>query len=286
MQSRIGTWRFYHLSSLRWVLLAVGLAPAAVGVQATREQAANPNRIVVQLSHAAQPAKIVLHMLMGNISVHGHNGNEVIIEGAREHERERLVPEEARGMKRLSQPGDLSSEEDNNVVTIHEGFNGGNVDLQVPVGSGLSLKVTNGSVQVQGVVGEMDLESTNGGITLDQVGGSIVAHSLNGRISATVVRLDSKKPSSFSTLNGRIDLTLPADLHASLNMRSDQGDIYLDQGFDFKPLAAASGSARRSESDGMIKLKLDNSARGALNGGGVEISVRSFNGSILVHKGK
>ena len=106
-------------------------------------------------------------------------------------------------------------------MTIHEGFNGGNVDLQVPAGSALSLKVTNGSIQAQGIVGEMDLESTNGGITLDQVGGSILAHSLNGGLSATVVRLDSQKPSSFSTFNGRIDLTLPVDLHANLNMRSD-----------------------------------------------------------------
>jgi hypothetical protein len=118
------------------------------------------------------------------------------------------------------------------------------------------------------------------------VGGSILAHSLHGGLSATVVRLDSQKPSSFSTFNGRIDLTLPADLHANLNMRSDQGDVYLDQGFDFKPLANPSGGVQRSESVGMIKLKLDNTARGAINGGGVEINIRSFNGSILVHKGK
>ena len=62
--------------------------------------------------------------------------------------------------------------------------------------------------------------------------------------------------------------------------------VTLDQGFDFKPLANSSGGVQRSESEGMIKLKLDNTARGAINGGGVEINVRSFNGSILVHKGK
>ena len=285
MRTRIRRCRFSHASLLGWVLLAASLAPVAAGAQASREPAANSNRIVVPLSRPAQPAKIVLHALMGDISVHGYDGKDVIIEGSGGGP-QRPVPEEARGMKRLNQPGGLSAEEDDNVVTIRERLNGGNVDVQVPAGSALSLKVTNGSLQVQGVVGEMDLESTNGGITLDQVGGSILAHSLNGRLSATVVRLDSQKPSSFSTLNGRVDLTLPADLHANLNLRSDHGDIYLDQGFDFKALPNPSSGVQGSESRGMIKLKLDNTARGTINGGGVEVSVRSFNGSILVHKGK
>jgi len=285
MRATVTRRRFSQNSLLGWTLLAAGLVPVTAVAQGAGKQAANSNRIAVPLSRPAQPPKIVLHALMGNITVHGYDGQDVIIEGSG-GERERPVPEEARDMKRLNQAGGLSVEEDNNIVTIHEGFNGGNVDVQAPAGSALSLKVTNGSVQVQRVVGEMDLESTNGGITLDQVGGSIVAHSLNGRLTATVVRLDSQKPSSFSTLNGRIDLTLPAELHANLNMRSDQGDIYLDQGFDFKPLPNPSSGAQGPESHGMIKLKLDNTARGAINGGGVEVSVRSFNGSILIHKGK
>jgi DUF4097 and DUF4098 domain-containing protein YvlB len=136
------------------------------------------------------------------------------------------------------------------------------------------------------VFGELDVESTNGGITLDQVGGSIVAHALNGSVTANVVRLDADKPFSFSTLNGRIDVTLPGNMHANLNIRSDQGDIYLDQGFDFKPLATSSSNTSKPESNGMLKLKTDNTIHGTINGGGVEINIRSFNGSILVHKGK
>lgn len=267
-------------------MLPLAFIPTLVCAQTPSESTVNPNRMVVPLSQPSQPARIKLQTLGGNVSVRGYSGNEVIIEGTGERTREAPVPEEARGMRRLTQSAGLNADEDNNVVTIHAGLRPENIDLQVPAGSALSLKTLSGNILVQGVFGELDVESTNGGITLDQVGGSIVAHALNGGITANVVRFDADKPFSFSTLNGTINVTLPAGMHANLTMRSDQGDIYLDQGFDFKPLTTPSSSTEKSEPNGMLRLKMDNTIHGAINGGGVEINIRSFNGSILVHKGK
>jgi hypothetical protein len=265
------------------LLAALALTPGLSYAQTANEQ--NPNRLVVRLSHPSQPSRVTLQMLAGSISVEGYSGNEVIVEGAGERIAEGDVPAEARGMRRLSHPGDVSVDEDNNVVTIHPGFKPTNIDVRVPANSMLSLKTLTGSIKVQGVLGDLAVESTNGGVTLDQVGGSIVAHALNGGITANVVRPSADKPFSFSTLNGRIEVTLPASMRANLNMRSDHGDIYLDQGFDYKPLASSGGSSK-SDSNGMLRLKMDNTIHAAINGGGVEISIRSFNGSILVHKGK
>ena len=271
------------------LLLSLTLIAAPVRAQAGGDQAANPNRMVVPLSHPSQPAQVNLTSISGDITVHGYAGNQVVIESLGERPRRRDgadIPEEARGMQRLASPADLNADEVNNVVTIHGGLRGGSIDLQVPAVSSLSLKTVNGNVQVQGVSGQLEIESTNGGVTLDQASSSIVAHTLNGQITANVARLDTGKPSSFSTMNGRIDLTLPAALHANLTMRSDRGDIYLDQGFDFKPLPNPSGNATKSESNGMTKLRMDNTIRGTINGGGAEIDIRTFNGAVLIHKGK
>jgi DUF4097 and DUF4098 domain-containing protein YvlB len=280
MKTRIA--KLYRLA----LMLLLALVPAVVCAQTSGEQSVNPNRMVVRLSHPSQPAQVRLQTLAGNITVQGYNGNEVIINSSGRRNRDASVPEEIRGMRRMTQPDSLGADEDNNVVTIHTGLRTENLDLQVPASSMLSLKTLTGNIQVQGVFGELDLESTNGGIMLDQVGGSIVAHALNGTLTANVVRINADKPFSFSTLNGRIDVTLPAGMRANLNIRSDQGDIYLDQGFDFKPLATSSTGASKSESNGMLKLRMDNTIHGTINGGGVEINIRSFNGSILVHKGK
>jgi hypothetical protein len=255
----------------------------------TNEASANPDQVVVRLSNPSQPARIKLQTLGGNLTVQGYSGNEVIIKGMAQRNRGagvRVPPEEARGMQRLTPAPGVSADEDNNNVTIHAGMKPENIDLQVPAASALSLKTLTGSIQIQGVFGDLELESYDGGITLDQVGGSIVAHNLNGGITANVLRVNADKPTSFSTLNGRIDVTLSANVHANLTMRSDQGDVYMDQGFDFKPQANSSNGMSNSDSKGMLKPRMGNMIHGTINGGGVEINMRTFNGSILVHKGK
>jgi hypothetical protein len=277
-----------QITKLYWMtlMLSLALVPTVVCAQTPSEPSADPDRMVVRLSHPSQPARITLQLLAGDVSVQAYSGSDVIIESAGMHSHDVAVPAEARGMRRLSQPGGLRADEDNNVVTIHAGVKSESIVLQVPASSALSLKTVKGDIKIQGVLGELDLESIKGDITLDQAGGSIVAHALNGNVTANVVRMDAAKPFSFSTLNGRIEVTLPASMRANLNIRSDRGDVYLDQGFDFKPLATPSSSASKSDSNGMVKLKMDNTIRGTINGGGVEINIRSFNGSILVHKGK
>jgi hypothetical protein len=270
------------------VVVLFGVVPARACVQ-TNEASANPDQVVVRLSNPSQPARIKLQTLGGNLTVQGYSGNEVIIKGMAQRNRGagvRVPPEEARGMQRLTPAPGLSADEDNNSVTIHAGMKPENIDLQVPAASALSLKTLTGSIQIQGVFGDLELESYDGGITLDQVGGSIVAHNLNGGITANVLRVNADKPTSFSTLNGRIDVTLPANVHANLTMRSDQGDVYMDQGFDFKPQANSSSGMSNSDSKGMLKPRMGNMIHGTINGGGVEINMRTFNGSILVHKGK
>jgi hypothetical protein len=270
------------------LVLSLAAIPARACVQTTGEGSANPDQVTVRLSNPSQPARIKLQTLGGTITVQGYSGNEVIIKGTAERNRESgvRVPDEARGMRRLTPAGGVSADEDGNVVTIHPGLKPENIDLQVPANSALSLKTLTGNVQVQGVLGDLDLESMNGGITLDQVGGSIVAHALNGGISANLMRFNADKPCSFSTLNGRIELTLPASMHANLNMRSDQGEVYLDQALDFKPLPASSSITSQSESNGMLKMRMDNTVHGTISGGGVEINIRTFNGNIVVHEGK
>ena len=52
-------------------LLSLTLITALASAQAGNDQAANPNRMVVPLSHPSQPARIKLHRSSGNISVHG-----------------------------------------------------------------------------------------------------------------------------------------------------------------------------------------------------------------------
>ncbi len=43
-----------------------------------------------------------------------------------------------------------------------------------------------------------------------------------------MTRLNAAKAMAFTSLNGVIDVTLPASTRANLKLRSDMGDVYTD----------------------------------------------------------
>jgi len=194
-------------------------------------------------------------------------------------------------MKRLDLPGNagLDVTEEDNVVTIKTSSMNRPADLviTVPRRSSLRLKCMNdGDIQVEHVDGEIDANNLNGRITLKNVSGSVVAHSLNGAVFATIGRIDSGKPMSFSTLNGDIDVTLPDNFKANVRMKTDNGEIYSD--FEVKLIAGASVEGNNSgrQPDGSYHLRFDHALRGTINGGGPEFQFTSFNGQIYIRRKK
>jgi hypothetical protein len=124
------------------------------------------------------------------------------------------------------------------------------------------------------------------------------------------------KSMSFSTMNGDIDVTLPADTKARLRMRTDNGDIYTDFDVTMEPQSAAvienrtvrvrtkdqakaakdaakdakeaAKDAKDAAKEGRAvvrsRARLDGMSVGTINGGGPEMQFTTFNGRILIHK--
>ena len=267
----------------------IGIALFSVGVLLAQD---GGEKTTVPLHDPSRPARIEVHLMSGNIIVHGANVKDVIVE-ARSRGREELHerrPAGADGMKRLDLGGTgLDVVEDNNVVHIKTSSWNTPSDLliTVPRHSSLELKaVNNGNIEVEDVDGEIDTDDLNGKIVLKNVGGSVVAHSLNGEVVAALDRVDPSKPMSFSTLNGNIDVTLPQTVKANVRMKTDNGEIYSD--FDVKLDSGARmvqnepGDAQ----DGRYHVRFDRALRGTINGGGPEFQFTSFNGQIFIRKGK
>jgi hypothetical protein len=63
------------------------------------------------------------------------------------------------------------------------------------------------------------------------------------------------------------------------------GDIYSDFEIDTKAAAPAPIEGKRGE-DGRYVLKIDRSLLGAINGGGAEIKLQTFNGDIVLRKSR
>jgi DUF4097 and DUF4098 domain-containing protein YvlB len=187
-------------------------------------------------------------------------------------------------MRRLTQAGGFGVEERDNEMSLSSGFGREiNLEVEVPMRTKLRVSIVDGGITVDNVDSEMEINTVDGGITLANVGGSVVAHAVDGNIAATVARVTPQAPMAFTSLNGDIDVTLPAAVKANLRLRSDQGDVFTD--FDVQVTAGASAN-RTQDRNGRRRIDVNRSISGTVNGGGPDFELRTFDGNIYVRKGK
>ena len=263
--------------------MAVVAIAVALGYAAPASMA--QDKMTVPLSSPGQPVTIKASFVNGGVTVTAGSGNQVTVTQEGGGRREREPSDVPQGMHRIDAGRNgLDIEEDHNVVTIstHGWNNSGNLVIETPVNTSLQIKTVNGGhIDVTGLNGDLDLQETNGSINLKNVAGSVVAHSLNGPITVSLDRVSPDKPMSFTSLNGKIDVTLPAATKARLRLKTDNGSIYTD--FDVKLEATAAVENGRSN-DGKYRIRLDRTMYGTINGGGPEYLFQTMNGSILIHK--
>lgn len=265
------------------LMLCVAVAPARGQTQTS----SGGDRVSVNLSDPSRPALVKASLVNGGITVKAYDGKEVIVE-ARGRNRDGESAHTDSNMKRIivSSTG-LSVEEENNEVRINTDSYMRPIDLtiSVPVHTSVKLSTVNsGDIVVTGVDGELEVNDVNGSLTLNNVSGSAVAHALNGRLLATFTRVN-QKPMAFSSLNGDIDVTFPADLKANLSLKSDRGEILTD--FDVQiqtaPVQPTVEDSRHNGS-GKYRVRIDKTVRGTINGGGPEYQFTNFNGGIYIRK--
>jgi DUF4097 and DUF4098 domain-containing protein YvlB len=188
-------------------------------------------------------------------------------------------------MRRLTQPGGFGVEERDNEMSVSSGMNREvNLEIEVPVRTKLRVSLVNGEITVDSVDSEVEINTVDGGITLINVGGSVVAHAVDGNITATIARVAPQAPMAFTSLNGDIDVTLPAAVKANLRLRSDQGDVFTD--FDVQVTASASANQTQQRNGRNLRIDVNRSIYGTVNGGGPDFELRTFDGNIYVRKGK
>lgn len=258
---------------------------AAVGGMLAAQDSGD--RVTVPFRDASAPKTLKVSLQNGSVTVRGYDGKDAIIEASghgsvREHHSSR-VPE---GMHRIDNGGmGLDVTEENNVVSVVGDNNAGHVTIQVPVQTSLVLRSVNGgAITVENISGSVDANHTNGGISITNVSGSVLANTTNGKVTVSLNKVSPDKAMSFTSFNGVVDVTLPADVKANVMMKTNNGEIWSD--FDIK--LNASGKPPVVEDsrgkNGKYKVHLDRAMYGSINGGGPEMQFVTYNGNILIHK--
>jgi putative adhesin len=276
-----GMFRIFNAAALCVLLASVAVAQQTV--QPTTD------RVTVPFSDPERPGTLRVNLLDGTVTIKGTNRRDVLFvansQQAREALRRRQQAEPPPGMRRLTQPRGFGVEERDNEMSVSSGFGREiNLEIEVPMRTKLRVSIVDGGITVDSVDSEMEINTVDGGITLTNVGGSVVAHAVDGNIAATVARVAPQAPMAFTALDGDIDVTLPAAVKANLRLRSDQGDVFTD--FDVQVTASASANRTQQRNGRGLRIDVNRSIYGTVNGGGPDFELRTFDGNIYVRKGK
>ncbi len=254
---------FRKLSFTQGALL---VASAAIVLAAC----ANSNAQVTQDFHRTVPlssnGRITLENINGNVTVTGWERNEVQIDAVKK----------ARDQQKLDEARievDASSDSVSIRTKYPEGHTNNNpatvtYELHVPRLARLDhINLVNGSLNVSQVTGEIDANLVNGKTDLRDLSGRLNVSAVNGTITANYRSLDNVKEIHLKSVNGAINLGLPASPNAEVRASTVNGGITTDF-----PLQVQGK---------FVGHHID----GTLGSGGTQIEVSNVNGSIRIGPG-
>ena len=140
-----------------------------------------------------------------------------------------------------------------------------NYHVTMPASARARVRAVNGDVAVSDVDGQVVLSSTNGEVIGHNLRGGVDARSVNKGVRVSLGAF-GRDPVELRATNGSVDLTVPADVNASLDANYTNGSFDIS-GLQYEPF----GEQTRRR------------ARGRLNEGGTPISITTVNGNIRVH---
>jgi len=278
-------------------LKLVGITTIVLPFQLVTLAQNNSERVVVNWRDSSRPGTLDLNSNFGSVTVTAFAGKDVVIEarptansasrggrggrGGRGNRGGRADAATDAGLIRFPKPLEITADERNNVITLALPADAVDLNIQVPVRTNLKVnKVGSGAVTIQGVDGDLEISTAAGPIRLIDVAGSVVAHSMAGDIIASLTRVTPDRPMAFTAFAGSVDVTLPATIKANVILANHQGSVTTD--FDVQQrsvrVPAGVGNLGAGTSEPSI--------RGTLNGGGPDVELRSFAGSLYLRKRK
>lgn len=164
-------------------------------------------------------------------------------------------------------------------------FNSAVLELRVPWGCDIGVQSRNGSIMVKdaegkltlhtgsgniaalAIRGTLDIESGHGDLQVDGTVTAVILHTRTGNVAAQIAP-GSRMNSNWvlRTGDGNVDLRLPEDFSAELDINSGDGNVRLDF-----PMLMVGGGGRSA-------------MRGPINGGGRHLEAHSDKGDIRVRK--
>jgi DUF4097 and DUF4098 domain-containing protein YvlB len=138
--------------------------------------------------------------------------------------------------------------------------------------------INDSHVLVAGTAGDFDISNVNGRITMTDVAGSGSAVTVNGAVAASFISAPQHS-STFRTINGDVDITLPEGTSADFHMKTFNGHLFTD--FAVEP-KAENAAVTRESLGGMSVIRTSGFTTVRAGNGGPDLTLESLNGDVRV----
>jgi len=125
-----------------------------------------------------------------------------------------------------------------------------------------SIELVNGSLDIDGVEGNVKASSINGRVTARGLQGEAKLSTINGPLQATFTQLEESRPISLGSVNGSVTLVIPSNANAAIKAGTVHGSITTDFSLKVKHGEYVGHSMDGQIGNGGPKIKLGN-----VNGG-------------------
>jgi Putative adhesin len=186
----------------------------------------------VTLSAPGQPATLRVDMPWADIQIVGVDGDTVTVETTLAEKGADSTRSD--GLRRLDDEVSFELTEKANVVSLRlAGENpwaGHDAEFRISVPRAMALDIkteAGGDLKVKDLTGDIDINNMNGEVSLEGITGSTVVNTMNGEVRAVFASAPQKLV-SITSMNGAVDLRVPADTKANIRLRTHNGSILTD----------------------------------------------------------
>ena len=204
-----------------------------------------------------------------------HSNNELLIKSGPSYKK----PSKAKGLKLVGESG--TDNTDVGFYVIKEGSTllvknlrkSEKGEIYLPANQNIAVTTTwHGDIMISGFKGEVEASARlNGGIKVDDVSGPLTANTLNGGIDVIFSKVAQNSPITVYSTNGALDISLPESTPSDVTLSTINGDIYTN--FEL----------RLPDKNGLRAIA-SKKVRGEINGGGVDLQLKTTNGNIYLRK--
>jgi hypothetical protein len=242
-----------------------------------------PQVIDIPLSRPGDTVNLEISILSARIEVIGEDREDAsfevsVVEGTRNI----VTPSGTQSLKTGAYSIEIDENDNRIEVDTDWRANKVNVVARVPRNANLELSTVNdGEITVSNINGKLVLENVNGPITATNINGSVIAESVNQDITVSFAGINTDDVMAFSSVNGDLNLGLPANTGAELHIDSAEGEIISD--FEVEVMPSKPVMTRDSSRHG-VEVSVESAIIANVNGGGTVIKLKTLNGNINITK--